>query len=143
MERNYTILDNAGQEITEFDIVAIADNKSGVPENEFGVVFGTIILTLSNFENIDDRNNRVTAKKNTIFNTGRMTSIANRVEVEVGRLPGTYKMKGIIKISTPDENMMDFRVKIIDLMDKGFVTSNVPRKLVNEFLDAAKWEGYM
>lgn len=141
--RNYTIVDNFNQKVDDFDVVATSLNKLGSQVNELAVYWGTALFTLSDFDKQESRSTLVSVKKNTLWNTGRNTSIANRVAIEVGELPGTYKMKNIIKLDNIREDIMDFRVKIINLLDEGRVTNNVPRKLIREVLDDAKWVGYM
>ena len=141
--RNYTIVDNFNQKVDDFDVVATSLNKLGSQVNELALYWGTVLFTLSDFDKQESRSTLVSVKKNTLWNTGRNTSIANRVAIEVGELPGTYKMKNIIKLDNIREDIMDFRVKIINLLDEGRVTNNVPRKLIREVLDDAKWVGYM
>ena len=141
--RNYTIVDNFNQKVDDFDVVATSLNKLGSQVNELALYWGTALFTLSDFDKQESKSTLVSIKKNTLWNTGRNTSIANRVAIEVGELPGTYKMKNIIKLDNIREDIMDFRVKIINLLDEGRVTNNVPRKLIREVLDDAKWVGYM
>lgn len=141
--RNYKILDNFNQEVKDFDVVASAVNKLGSQINELGICWGTIIFTLSDFDKLDSKSTLVSLRKNTLWNTGRCTNIVNRVEVEAGLLPGIYQMKNIIKLDNVREDIMDFRIKILTLIEEGRVTNNVPRKLVNEVLEDAKWAGYM
>lgn len=141
--RNYKILDNFNQEVKDFDVVASAVNKLGSQINELGICWGTIIFTLSDFDKLDSKSTLVSLRKNTLWNTGRYTNIVNRVEVEAGLLPGVYQMKNIIKLDNVREDIMDFRIKILTLIEEGRVTNNVPRKLVNEVLEDAKWAGYM
>lgn len=141
--RNYKIVDNFNQEVKDFDVVASAVNKLGSQINELGICWGTIIFTLSDFDKLDSKSTLVSIKKNTLWNTGRCTNIVNRVEVEAGLLPGIYQMKNIIKLDNVREDIMDFRIKILTLIEEGRVTNNVPRKLVNEVLEDAKWAGYM
>ncbi len=142
-DRNYTIVDNFNQEVNDFDVVATSLNKLGSQVNELAVYWGTVLFTLSDFDKQESRNTLVSIKKNTLWNTGRNISIANRVAIEIEELPGTYKMKNIIKLDSVREDIMDFRIKIITLIESGRVTNNVPRKLMKDFLDDAKWAGYM
>lgn len=142
-DRNYKIVDNFNQEVNDFDVVASSSNKLGSQVNELGVYWGTIVFTLSDFDKVNSSNVLVSLKKNTLWNTGRCNNIVNRVEVEVGSLPGVYQMKNIIKLDNVREDIMDFRIKILSLIEEGKVTNSVPRKLVNDVLKDAKWAGYM
>lgn len=141
--RGYTILDNFNQEVSDFDVVVSSANKLGCQVSELGIYWGTIVFTVSDFDRIDSTQTSITLKKNTLWNTGRLSNIVNRVEVEAGMLQGTFKMKNIIKLENINEEMMDFRIRVITLLENGKIPNNVPRKLVNDILDDARWMGYM
>lgn len=142
-KRNYTILDNYGQALEDFDIVVSSACRQGCQVSELGVYYGTGVFELKDFENTIASADLILLKKNTLWNTGRNTSIVNRVEVEAGTLTGEFKMKNVIKLSNPTEELMDFRVKIITLIESGKVAANISRKLLFEFLDDAKGLGYI
>lgn len=139
-KRNYTIIDNFGQEIEDFDIVVSATNNGGNNVNELGFLFGTIVLLVTDYENVDARSTMATIRKNTLWSTGRDIRIINRVEVEVGSLPGRYRMKNVVKINQPTAEMLDFKLKIIMMLENSKVLSNVPRKLINDILTEARLE---
>lgn len=143
MNRNYTILDNFEQILNDFDIVATSACRKGCQVSELGIYYGTGVFELKDFENTISNNDLIEMKKNTLWNTGRSTNIVNRVEVEAGTLAGTFKMKNVIKLTNPAEELMDFRVKIITLIESGKVAANISRKLLLEFLDDARGLGYI
>lgn len=141
--RCYTIVDNFNQEVGDFDVVVSSNNKLGCQVSELGIYWGTIVFTVSDFDRIDSAQTSVILKRNTLWNTGRLNNIINRAEVEAGMLQGTFKMKNIIKVDNINEEMMDFRVRIITLLDDGKIPNNVPRKLINDIINDAKYMGYM
>lgn len=142
-DRGYTILDNFNQEVNDFDIVVTSANNLGCQVSELGIYWGTIVFTVNDFDRINSTQTYLTIRKNTLWNTGRLTNIVNRVEIEAGMIQGTFKMKNIIRLENITEEMMDFRVRVITLLDEGKIPNNVPRKLVNGVLADAKLMGYM
>lgn len=142
-DRRYTILDNFKQVVNDFDVVASSACKQGCQVSELGLYWGTIVFILNDFDKMDSVQASVTLRRNTLWNTGRNTSLVNRVEVEAGMMQGTFQMKNIIKIGNLNEELMDFRVKIITLIEEGKVANNIPRKILVDMLDDAKMMGYI
>lgn len=139
---NYTILDNFNQEVKNFDMVSTASNKQGVLVSEIAMYYDTKLFVFSDFDNIDSRNTLISVRKNTLWGVDRNAWIVDRVQVEIGELPGRYKMKNIIKIDDTNNVIAELRKQYIYKLSKFHIASSVPRKTVNDVLIDAKKLGY-
>lgn len=139
---NYTILDNFNQEVKNFDMVSTASNKQGVLVSEIAMYYDTKLFVFSDFDNIDSRNTLISVRKNTLWGAYRNACIVDRVQVEIGELPGRYKMKNIIKIDDTNNVIAELRKQYIYKLSQFCITSSVPRKTVNDVLRDAKKLGY-
>ena len=140
---NYTILDNFNQEVKNFDMVSTASNKQGVLVSEIAMYYDTKLFVFSDFDNIDSRNTLISVRKNTLWGVDRNAWIVDRVQVEMGELPGRYKMKNIIKIDDTNNVIAELRKQYIYKLSQFCITSSVPRKTVNDVLRDAKKLGVL
>lgn len=140
--KNYKILDNFGQEVNNFDMVVTASNEQGIQVSTIAMYWNTLLFIIPDFDNRDNKNSAVSLRKNTLWDS-KIDRIVDRVAVEIGELPGVYKMRNIIKLNSLSEEMMDLRVTFLDKIERYCISNNVPRKTVSSLLDDARWAGYL
>lgn len=127
-----TVEDNFGQQLENYDIVAVATNLSGSTINTLGIYYNTCVFTLSDLE--DSRNCQVQVKRLNMFNNDRYGALINRQEVEYGMASGDFKMKSLIKINEPNEYMKMFKETVFDKFKKGEFSQGISRKYINSIL---------
>lgn len=140
---NFKILDNFDSTLNDFDIVVTGINDQGMVNTALGIYYRTSIFTFNNFESRESVQSIILARKYNLYSVGRDKGIVDRIRVEYGELPGTYKIKNAIKIKNPDLPMKCLRDNIIKMISNYKINSNVPRKLINEILEDAKRLGLL
>ena len=140
---NFKILDNFDNTLNDFDIVVTGLNEHGVITTIPGIYYRTAILLFNNYENINSEQNTLTIKRYNLYGTSVNKGLVDRVKVEYGDLPGTYKIKNTIKIENPDIPMKCLKDRMLKMLFNYKISGTVPRKFINEMIDDVKRLGLL
>ena len=133
---NFKILDSFNNELNDFDLVATGLNEQGNIATILGIYYKTQIITFADFENRDGLQSLLSSKKYNLYSTDKyFRGFIDRVKVEYGDLPGTYKLKNAIKIENLDIPMKCFKDTIFKMLKDYKVNNTISRKLLNEIID--------
>ena len=136
---NFTILDNFDNTLNDFDLVAIGLNEQGISTVILGIYYRTAVITFNDFENRNGNQTTLTVRRYNLYSTDRyIRGIVDRVKIEYGELPGTYKLKNSIKIENLDISMKCLKDNMLKLLSNYKINNTVPRKLINDILDDAR-----
>jgi hypothetical protein len=136
--RKYRMLDNFGQELYDFDIVIMSSYKNNNPLSEIGVYYNACTFVLEDFDHPNSKSNAVALIRGLLWETGQYPKIVDRIHVEIGSVGGEYRMKNIIKVENPTDEMIRFRAQIIKMLSNYTVLPNVQRNIVNDVIANAK-----
>lgn len=132
-ENNYTIYDNFGNEIKDFDMVALSILKDGIPINYIGVSYGTKVITFKNFPDIESD---ITIKGKKLFNVDKQYLINSEL-LEQNKTHGKFIAKNVIKFELLDENLIFLRGSILDKLELALNSGKISdqqRKYVNRII---------
>jgi hypothetical protein len=136
--RKYRMLDNFGQELNDFDIVIIASTHNSNSISEIGMYYNASTFVLDDFDKPDNRENAVTLSRGLLWEISQFPKIVDRIKVELGFVGGDYRMKNVIKVVNPTDEMLEFRRKILQMILNYKIAPNVQRNILNTVIVDAK-----
>jgi hypothetical protein len=128
-----SLLDNVGNKLKDFDVVAVASNSKGYNTCELGLYYKSCVFVKSN--------DRVIMKRYRLFTCDKHENEIDRQKVEFEGMKGKYKFKNIIQVINLEDDIMFFRSAIINMIDKGMIVEGNSRMYNSMLVEEAKRDG--